>query len=169
VDEGVSATGRVKPLGLRQVLAAFGLLVLLGAYAYLAFRPDSSFANGSVLPWTVWKAANAVDYRNFWAFGFLGLYAACLLRAGWRPWREGRVRWGTVALLLLPLIKESLQNLVSGRHGNVFGASQGFVGVWLGLMAGNVCRWLWAVLRARKLAGVGKSLEPQPERTEDRV
>jgi Na+-driven multidrug efflux pump len=144
-----------------------GLLFLLGIYAYFAFRPDSSFANYTSLPRGLWKAANAVDYRNFWAFGLLGLYVAAALGVSWLPWKSGRIRWGTIGLLLLPVLKESLQNLVHGRHGNVFGASQGLAGIWVGLMAGNVCRWLWAVLRARKLAGVGKEVRPQPERSGD--
>lgn len=146
-----------------------GLLVLLGLYSYLAFRPDSSFANGSTLPWSVWKAANAVDYRNFWAFGFLGLYAAVALGVGWLPWRRGSIQWAVVGFLLIPLVKESLQNLVHGRHGTLFGGSQGFAGLWLGLMAGCACRWLWSVLRARRQDAVAKNPEQESEQSAKRV
>lgn len=166
----VSAVAKVfQPLSARRVLSVAGLLVLLALYSYLAFRPDSSFANGTVLPWTVWKAANAVDYRNFWAFGFLGLYAAVALGVGWLPWRKGSIQWVVVGFLLIPLVKESLQNLVHGRHGTLFGGSQAFVGLWLGLMVGGACRWLWSVARAKKQDAPGQGSGPQPEGSGDRL
>jgi hypothetical protein len=144
-----------------RVLAVVGLLVLLVAYAYVSFRPDSSFANYTALPRGLWKAANAVDYRNFWAFTLLGLYAAAALGVGWRPWRDGGLRWATLGLLLLPLLKELLQNLVHGRHGNLFGASQGFAGVWSGLLLGAWLRWLWSMVWTTKSKDFTANESPQ--------
>lgn len=121
---------------LGRTLSVAGLLALLAFYAYVAFRPDSSFANYTPLPRSLWQTANAVDSRNYWAFALLGLYVATLMKADWKVWKAGKIGWITIGLLLLPLVKESLQNLVHGRHGTLLGASQGFAGVWSGLLLG---------------------------------
>jgi hypothetical protein len=118
-----------------------GLLVLLAAYAYLAFRQDSSFFT---VPWMPREMARQIlsvtNYRNFWGFGFLGLYAALFLGAWWWVRRGGRWQWGTILVLLVPLLKEALQSPIPGRHGTAIGAFYGLTGAAVGLLLGSGLR-----------------------------
>lgn len=120
--------------GLRfKALAWAGLLLLLGAYLHLAFRQDSSF-------FTVWWMPRDVarlilrytDYRNLWGFGLLGFYAGLALGTWWWVRRGGRWQWGTLALWLVPVLKEVIQAPIPGRHGTVSGALYGLAGAMLG-------------------------------------
>ena len=129
-----------------------GLFVLLVAYAYLAFRQDSSFFT---VPWMPREMARQIlsvtNYRNFWGFGFLGLYAALFLGGWWWVRRSGRWQWGTMVIILLPVLKEALQTPIPGRHGTVIGAAYGMGGAVLGLALGaalhaGLCR-AWSACR----------------------
>lgn len=133
-----------------RVAAWGGLILLLAAYAHLAFRQDSSF-------FTVWwmpremarQILRYTDYRNFWGFGLLGFYSALFLGASLWIWRKGRWPWGALIVLLLPVLKEMLQIPTPGRHGTWHGALYGVAGSGLGLMVGSVLRCgiaaLWSV------------------------
>lgn len=149
------------------VLASMGrltawavLLLLLAAYAYLAFRTDSSFFT---VPWMPREMARRIlsvtNYRNFWGFGFLGFYCALFLGAWWWVRRNSRIQWGTVAVLLLPLVKELLQSPIPGRHGTWHGAAYGFVGALLGLALG--CGLREALLLCRRRWGSRASRQKQ--------
>ncbi len=120
-----------------RIAAAGGLVALIAAYAYLAFRQDSSFFT---VPWMpremVRRILSVTNYRNFWGFGFLGLYAALLLGVWWWVRRDGHWQWGTMAIVLLPAVKEFLQTLVHSRHGTWGGTLYGVGGAWLGLVLG---------------------------------
>ena len=122
-------------------LAWAGLLVLLAAYAYLAFRQDSSFFTVAWMPREIARQILSVtNYRNFWGFGFLGFYCALFLGTRWWMQRGGRWQWCTLALWLLPVVKEAMQIFVHGRHGTIPGAIYGAGGVALGLLIGNALR-----------------------------
>lgn len=139
-----------------RVVAWGGFVVLLLAYAQLAFRHDSSF-------FTVWwmpremarRILKLTYYRNFWGFGFLGLYASLFLGAGWKAWRQGRIEWGAAVLWVLPVAKELAQVLVHGRHGTLFGASCGFVGMGCGLLLGAAMRRLCRHCKGWRVKGEG--------------
>lgn len=121
-----------------RVAAWVGFGVLFLAYAQLAFRHDSSF-------FTVWwmpremarRILKLTYYRNFWGFGFLGLYASMFLATGWKVWEKGGIRWWTGVLWVLPVAKELVQVLVRGRHGTLFGAACGLLGMGAGLLLGT--------------------------------
>lgn len=140
----------------RRLTAWAVLLLLLAAYAYLAFRQDSSFFT---VPWMPREMARRIlsvtNYRNFWGFGFLGFYGALFLGAWWWARRGGRWQWGTLALWALPVVKELLQTLVHTRHGTFNGAIYGVGGAMLGaalgwgLREGMLGTWKW--MRGRRV------------------
>ncbi len=123
-------------------VGAWGVFILLlAAYAHLAFRQDSSFFTVSWMPREMARRILKVtDYRNFWAFGALGLYCACFLGAGAWIRRNGRWQWGTLAVCLLPVIKELIQSPIPGRHGTLHGSIYGIVGAAIGLALGAALR-----------------------------
>ena len=114
---------------------------LLAAYAHLAFRQASSFFTVSSVPREIARRILKItDYRNFWAFGLLGFYCASFLGASWWIRRGGHWRWSTLAVWLLPVIKELIQGPIPGRHGTLHGAIYGAVGAILGLILGSALR-----------------------------
>lgn len=139
-------------------MAWAGLFLLLASYAYLAFRQDSSFFT---VPWMPREMARQIlsvtNYRNFWGFGFLGFYATLFLGAWWWVRRDGRWQWGTIALLLLPVLKEAAQNFVHGRHGTVAGAAYGAGGAFLGILLGSCLR----EVAHRMVRGRNRAVEAQ--------
>lgn len=165
-----------------RALAWAGLVLLLAAYAYLAFRQDSSFFTVSWMPRPVaWWILKYTDYRNFWGFGFLGFYSATFLGAWWWVRRGGHWQWGTLALWLAPVAKELMQTMLHSRHGTWNGAIYGAGGAMLGLLVGTALRsgvqWMAAVLmrgmKGQRKRGTGGKDEggggwQEPERTEDR-
>jgi hypothetical protein len=114
-----------------------GLIVLLAAYAHLAFRPDSSFFTVSWMPHNVaWWILKYTLYRNFWGFGLLGFYCAFALGTWWWVRRGGRWQWGAAVLWVLPVAKEAAQTILQTRHGTLAGALYGLGGAMLGLALG---------------------------------
>lgn len=139
--------GRGKTLNTRKYWTAWrvaawaAFLLLFAAYAHLAFRQDSSFFTVSWMPRKLaWWILKYTDYRNFWAFGFLGFYCTLFLGAWWWVRRDGRWQWGTLAVWLLPVLKEILQIPVPGRHGTLHGTLYGVAGSGLGLILGITIR-----------------------------
>lgn len=145
-----------------RVAAWCGMTLLLAVYAYLAFRQDSSFFS---VPWMPHEVARQIlsvtNYRNFLGFGLSGFYGAFFLGAWWWIRRRGHWQWGTIVLLALPLVKESLQTLVHTRHGTWPGALYGLAGAALGLVLGAGCRSAASLLLARgKAPGDMKRVVP---------
>lgn len=126
---------------LLRLTAWAGFLLLLGIYGYLSFRGDSSFFT---VPWMPREIARRIlsvtNYRNFWGFGFMGAYCAVFLGAWWWLRHNGRWQWATIALWLMPVLKELMQISIHGRHGTLAGALYGMTGVVLGLASGSALR-----------------------------
>jgi len=153
--------------GAFRLFAWAGLLVLLAIYAYLAFRPDSSFFT---VPWMPREAARRIlsvtNYRNFWGFSLLGFYCAFFLGSSWWIFRSDRWQWATIAVWLVPVLKELMQSPIQGRHGTVAGSLYGMVGAMLGLALGSGCRTAtkFVVRRFRKSATSQALIPPDCER-----
>ena len=124
-----------------RLIGYLGLVVLVGVSLYLGLRQDSCFFS---VPWMPRKIAvpiqHATMYRNLIGFGLIGLYVGLVFGKGSR-WRDSRrAKLLVLALLVLPVAKESLQWLMPGRHCTLTGALLGLSGMALGLCLGKLLR-----------------------------